>query len=472
MDLLTSFILANIARYTALSLKIEQYANGYMTGINNIGIISNDLSTWSCQHLNYSFLIRSVTNEGYQALPLSGYILDIRGNNSINVIIGLLRKNADTRFVIVSEMDELTIIENEIDHIQLCHVLIVVTNGNDAETRNFNCAKISAVLSFLHIPPAVIAKDDKLMGYEAMMFQTIAKTIGLNLSFVDRHEVEIGQPTPPDGLLGDVWTGQSVAGLGTLYAFYDRFLHLDIVFSCTTVELSWAVPINAGKSQPTWALVFISEFSGIVWTLLLVTYLGLVMWSLILVTEEKYIELPFYILALIIGAPVIRKLPKVVYGFIIIFGFLMTSHYHTIMSSKLTVPPKISQIRSTKDLVESDLRLLGVPSLAAVVKNVASASPNDPFKRMVHQKYEPKAVDVVDILKTIVQKRDVAFLRTGENMYYRSKEVCMDFFKLTNFLSLADCHRIFYCRNFINAGDIQGNTCTSSEFSSMYLVSP
>jgi len=106
-----------------------------------------------------------------------------------------------------------------------------------------------------------------------------------------------------------------------------------------------------------------------------------------------------------------------------IVGYVITAHYQTVMSSKLTVPEKIPEITTNFELIDSNLKLTGIPNIGLILKQISASRPNDKAVEEISKRYEADTGPIKDILLKIVTERKSAFTRTGDNMEYLAQQV-------------------------------------------------
>jgi len=419
----------------------------YMKDLHNFNaaIVTDDPIFWNDVHLPFPVLRSKLTPLQSLYMAMYVYILDLRNFEGIIINhLKLLQRNANTKFVAVVNENKNEIIE-EMTKFGLCNILIISMNktyfedeivydpcrgiGGRPKDTDTECKENASVMSF---PPATFYESPKaISGYEGLMFRTSCESYGLSMNYINRSE-KIGQANPPAfGTLGDVVTGRSMAGFGVLYSLKIRYDYMDGIQMCADADFSWAVHSRAGKTHPTWFIVLVTEFSSTVWIWLLITYIMLVC-SYFLSHNAKLSMWPFDILALIIGYPLEFENNKVFKILVIIFGFTVTAHYKTMMSSKLTVPTPIPEIDTNKELSETGLRLKGAPSLGFIFKGISEGNPDDPVSADIAARYENSMVELKYHLLRIAEKRDIAVTRSSDNIYYIAQKVGIAFLKFLN----------------------------------------
>jgi len=432
-NILAILSIFNLTSEIAVHLElIEVSISKYLSDAQNVAVITDHIADW--RDVKFSVPVQFMPLKEPEKISSHSYIFDIRTEYTIAKSIKLIRRNSETKYVIVvSEEHHLAILQ-QVNEIGLCHVLVINIQAENisAEIVTNPCKGIGKSptkvcqfnVSALTVPPAsFFLTESEVSGFEAILFKSVAEYLNLNVTFINGYE-NVGAADPPTGVLGDVVLGKSIAAMGGFYSFASRFQFLDLHQSCYETRLTWAVPSHAGKQHPTWFVILVTEFSPIVWLFLLITLLSLVVYSMLAKWEEKKASFwIFYAIALLLGVPQRERVCRIVIIASTFLGFVITSHYQTVMSSKLTVPAKIPEITSGKDLLESNLELLGLPSIKVILSDVINGNPGDQITTEILKRYKVQAVTTMDALVKIATDRNLAYSRTGENLEYLAQQV-------------------------------------------------
>lgn len=417
--------------------KIQVAIDSYLESVPNAALLSNQIESWEDFRFSWPIEIRRL--DGQTAGPkvtAKAFILDNRSIDWKPELLKPLQRNADSKYVIVTTQDKAESVSDVVIRFGLCKVLLVSIQTDDIEVKELldPCRGIGGLpekghfckanVSFFDYPPDIVFTGHRLLGTEGLMIQTVADHLSIELHYINRHEIEFGEFDPPSGLNGDVASGRSIVGLGVLYATHARFVYVDFAFGCGYTQWAWAVPLHAAPRPPTWFVILVSEFSPIVWMGMLVVYLILLPVAILFEWKSKWrAPWPFHLLALLLGVPQQILLQRILSLAIVVFGFLVTSHYQAMMGSKLTAPAKIPDITSLKQLAESELRLLG-PGVIGMILNVsANAFPEDQTKYALSSRYEPTTKSLDELLPRIVQHRDIAYHRHRNFVFSHAQKV-------------------------------------------------
>jgi len=435
METFQNILLFNlsVARFSH-SVEILEEINTFFMETNGIMLFAEDLEPWKSIAMHFPLLICVENCTGFLSTSYySGAIVDVRNTSEFLKSSIILSQKRISQLMVLGyeELDETMLFS-----FKVCDIVILTIIAGELTVRrvfdpchgigtlNLRNQQCQVNISFLDFPPNVIFTGERLSGFEGLMWQTTADHLGLLLNYVNRHESGWGAFDPPSGLMGDIATGSSLAGVGALYPFVVRWEHAELVFGCCSVDLSWAVPSAAGKAQPTWFVVLFSELSPVVWYLTLLTLLALVIGSEILNSGNSSSSgMFFYVLALFIGVPQTLKINKGVSISIIVFGFLITSFYQSIMSSKLTVPAKHPEITTLEELAASGLRFIGPPSGGTIVHSASEAFPHNRAKKILSEKFEFSFIGLDEVLPMIAIGKDTAFIRHAANINYHADQV-------------------------------------------------
>jgi len=418
--------------------QIEETIEEYVKDLHtiNTAILSDGTYPWSQIRLSFPVLQRSLSLQTRLLTPISSLVIDFRNFTGHPMEPLQHLPNNTKKFIFLVDYENLKSIIKGMEDYEACNMLFLTINGTKldkvkikepckgigAMPRNSRtkCVVNASVLSF---PPATFYRSSTdIFGYEGLLFKTSAESLGLTVNYLNRSE-KIGQADPPSaGALGDVVQKQSIATFGQLYSFQKRFWYLDLIQMCVDVDFSWAVPNQAGKAHPTWFIILVTEFSLTVWICLLLIYLTLVV-TYFLMKDENMGTWSLGVFAVILGVPQSFEKNRAIMILVIIFGFTVTAHYKTMMSSKLTVPSPIPEIETNQELIDAGYRLLGIPSIGQIYRDISDGNPGDLVREEIANRYEPSVVDLKDHIFRIATMRDMAVTRSMDNIYYLSKLV-------------------------------------------------
>lgn len=447
MDSILSLMVIN-ANYGILphSAKIQETVEIYLNDVPNAVLISNDLSSWRDVTFPFPLETRSFESKA-KSETNAAFIFDTREDEWSPNHLTPLRRNSDSKYMIITTGNNSESVSEAVLTIGLCFALMVAVESNDIKVFKLEdpCRGIGrdpekglsckANASFFYYPPDITFSQNRLSGTEGRTLQTAADLLGIQLGYHRRNETDFGVFNPPySGIYGDIGSGRSIAAIGGLMGYPYRLENANLLYSCGITQLIWAVPLHSAPMEPTWFVILVSELSPIVWICSFAIYLLLVPLSILFgCVTKKTAPWPFHILALVLGVPQRIILSRGLTMTVVVFGFLLTSYYQAIMGSKLTAPPKIPEITTLKQLADSNLRLLGVPVIGYFINLTAEASPDDLTKSKIRARFESESGSQDDLLPKIVLNRDFAYVRHRSAIYYHSRKVCSLFAPLYEF---------------------------------------
>jgi len=277
----------------------QKTMDAYLTeDITSCTLVTDDFSDW--KDVTFPPLVQFSSFNCSVPITSKSYLFDVRKNNEIEKCLKVTSISVETKFIIVVSEETHSRIVQQILTMNLCSVLVTTVTRDNLQTykisdsckgvgdgKNMTRKECLHNVSALSLPPAsFFLEDGNVTGYEAVLFRTVANHMGLNVRFLNLFE-NVGTIEPPDGALGDVIRGKSIATFGVLYPFASRFDYLDMIPSCYKSHITWAVPSQAGKRHPTWFVILVTEFSPSVWISLFLTFLVLVMGMTIVKYQKK-----------------------------------------------------------------------------------------------------------------------------------------------------------------------------------------
>lgn len=438
MEAMFSYILMVNTTYDSIphAAKIQPVMQNYFSAAKSAALVSNDPNAWNEVSFPFSLIITRLDRINNKIPVTDAFILDFRDGFD-DSFIKQLNWRLGTKFLVLTVQEETKPVSEALISYGLCQSTVVsILVDNIAVTipldpckgiGNYPAGKqlCRGNVSFMDFPPNIIFSEERLLGYEGLAVEAVADHLGIELSYINRHEVEWGHFDPPSGLEGDVATGRSLMGIGALFEFPERAEKGEIFVSCTSMQLSWAVPVGAGPVHPTWFIVLVSELSVTVWMSTLAVYLALIPISMLLDRKsENFTQWPFHNFALVLGSPQRLTQQKTFTISIVFFGFILTSYYQTMMSSKLTAPPKIPDISTMEELLKSGLTLTGPQNAGNILKTFANEGSDKVMERL-SAGYHATNMDLTEALLKMAHNRNLAFFRHGHNMIYHAQRVSL-----------------------------------------------
>ena len=348
-------------------------------------------------------------------------------NKSMENIWEFTSRTSDTKFIVVTNEENVSIVTQCFWKLRILFVLILVAKRNLIDVYTYypfrvqNCSEFSKPIlintwnkskkqfndlwidlkesdeidvdlmrcslnvSFMDFPPFVIRDKEKvevvgMAGIEGNMMEIVATKLNFTPRYINRHEHEWGNFKPePTGLVGDLYTYSSDFGFGGLYLFPTRYEYLDTAVAYNFLDSSvFVTPEGAGALLPEWMTLFIMEFKPMLWICVFSAFLISIFffWQLYSFTGESEQKTNVItIFALLLGQSQKGSEIWSVRSYTVCwiwFGFIITSAYQSFLSGRLTAPPHTPNINSVKQLVDSHLTLNAPIGRTKIVKQERS----------------------------------------------------------------------------------------------------
>lgn len=293
-------------------------------------------------------------------------------------------------------------------------------------------------ITVVDLPPTVIFPNkesrngtSEASGVEALILIEIAKKLNFRPNFaVARDGQAWGWIEPePHGVVGEVFQRKSQIGFGLLASTLERYEYLDMSFptSCLVECVSWAVPLGAGKFQPTWIYLLVNEFSLDIWCCMMAAFVFTIAALRILSKNSEHDQYKYneigktilYIFQSSLG--VAARSPKSIALRIVFLGWLWYSFivytcYQSSMGSKLTVPIRRPDINTFRDLLESNLHFTGFYNTFRLL----NPGEGETDVKAIQKRLEPTDYGLTEAVDKIVFDRNIAYMRESTTFMYNA----------------------------------------------------
>lgn len=258
-------------------------------------------------------------------------------------------------------------------------------------------------------------------GFEASYIKLFAEKMNFSALYSFPQDGQgWGRISPPGGVVGEVYNKVSDIGFGLIAPLLERYENLDLSRNYHGTEcITFAVPSGSGKRPLSW-LNKISGHKTIPWLFILISLLTVtvVFWlgSNITLTSSL-----FYIYTVCVSQtvkppkkPVLRRLM----AFWIIFSRITADLYEASLGSQITVPLDPPEIETYRQLVDSDLRFLGLKNM----REVLSANRENIAIMEVLQKLQHTEIDIDAAVDQMARIRQIAYIRHKSTFTYHILE--------------------------------------------------
>lgn len=209
------------------------------------------------------------------------------------------------------------------------------------------------------------------------------------------------------GILGEIYSGSTIANVRPSAAIQGYFEHFDFLFTLKAFSFRWIVP--KPSLVPQWVILFY-PYERLTWILICIaccSVVGLVKLISSLVEDKALRQTPIlFMIAIILNVSVPRQ-PRILisrYIFIlwVVSTYVLSSCYQASIVGFLSRPPTFERIKTMEELVMSELALGG----ALFIRDYFSHS-NNPIMREISQRYI--ATDnLLSLYERSVRNKDIA----------------------------------------------------------------
>lgn len=291
---------------------------------------------------------------------------------------------------------------------------------------NLNGCTLNA--SFINEAPSVIVPNEDhkngiqtILGMEGSVLMEISNRLNFKLNLAeptDGKKYGFFEPKP-HGAVGELFykkTHFSCAKFANTLSRY-KYLDVSVPVSCEKECISWLVPIGAKKALPTWTNLLVEEFSIDVWYLIAASAIFTATLFRILSKTSKTdqhlfggnIKTMFYIYRSSLGASVNapkHSILRTAFLTWLWYTFVIYTAYQAFLGSKLTVPYRKHNIKTFKDLLESDLHITG---MATTFKIVEGANESKDIKN-IGKRYAVADFSFPEAIEKIISGKKIAYL--------------------------------------------------------------
>lgn len=396
-------------------------------------------------------------------------------SSNITELLNESKWTADTQFLVVisTSQDKMIDIFQEFWANNIVNVLLLVANDSDVHIytympfNQYDCAMHKPVMlavyttgqnltkeiiqtervtnlngctlngSIIIMPPSIMFTNEEtedgkksITGIDYLTITEISKQLNFKWNLaIPKDGKMFGSTKPnPEGACGEVFLKESHFALGRFVITTARYKHLDtsVPISCERECMSWAVPVGAKKGRQAWISLLISGFSNDVWFMVTVTSISVIatfrIFSRTLKTDQhlfnENIKTIIYTYRSSLGSSVKhpKSLPtKIVFLSWLLYSFVILSSYQALMGSKLTVPPRQSNIDTFKDLLESDLDISGYRGMFNIV---TESQEDDEEIQALDKRFVNANFDLKKAVQKLAHDKNIAFLGTMTTTMY------------------------------------------------------
>lgn len=293
--------------------------------------------------------------------------------------------------------------------------------NEEGRIKNLNQCPVNT--SAVPVKPAVIfckgcnnSKD--IDGIEVRIVKVIGEKLNITFTFSEPKDgLNWGAIHPPKGVVGEIYNRVSDFGIGLLSPVPDRYISLDVSNFIHGKEcVTFAVPAGAGNDRLWWIKSITGALKPREWLYII---LSLMVTAFVIHIGSKFtpMETFMYTTASVIGYSV--KMPKnlrikVVTMFLIFFSITITNIYKASLGREMTVPHKPAEINTFKQLLDSNLDLMGDSAMVKSMEEYRS----EPIYTELANRYTITSGEVEIHLYKMLQDQKFAYLCEEINFLY------------------------------------------------------
>lgn len=301
-------------------------------------------------------------------------------------------------------------------------------------------------VSVVNVKPSVIfprkdvnsSKDAD--GIEVRLVKTIGEKMNFTPTFsVPQDGYTWGSVYPLQGVIGELYTRQSDFGIGLLSATTERYQHLELSRFFQGREcLTFVVPVGAGSDDFLWIKNITSDLQPMEWILIFTSFLcfTIAIWAgSNLQPAAAFIYTFATFLGQSVQIPKIRTV-KLLTSLWLFFSLIIINIYQAALGREITVPLKRPEIKTLRELLDSDLRLLGQPFIRHNVRQYKEPLYLELANNFIetHELYE-------EIIRRMLYNRKIAYTSHDSIFWYFALTLPNSREKLR---LLGDCIKVYY----------------------------